>query len=184
MTKPVQGDEDKLLASLAQALIENPDANLQELAQAVGISKATLYRFCRTRELLIERLTRHAADALSHAIRTAGLDGPAPEESLRRLAANCLENPELLLFLMYFWRTGAPIEQQLETEWQLTLDAFFLRGQQAGVFRVDMAAAAMTELWISMLVGLQDAQRRGRIARLGLPALFETAFLHGISRGQ
>lgn len=182
MTKPAQGDDEKLLASLALALVENPKANLQELARAIGISKATLYRFCPTRELLIERLMQHAVAALNRAIHQAELNGPSPKESLKRLGANCLDNHELMLFLMYFWRPGASVEQQMETEWLATLDAFFLQGQQAGVFRIDISAAAMTELWIATLVGLQDAERRGRIARLGLPALLETAFLQGAAR--
>lgn len=182
MTRLAQDDDAKLLASLALALIENPNANLQQLARAIGISKATLYRFCPTRELLIERLMQQAVAALSHAMQQAELDGPEPKESLRRLAARCLDNQELMLFLMFFWRPGTSVEQQMETEWLAALDAFFLRGQQAGVFRIDIAAAAMTELWIATLVGLQDAERRGRVARQGLLALLETAFLHGSIR--
>ena len=182
MARSAQNDEEKLLASLALALIENPQANLQQLARAIGISKATLYRFCPTRELLIERLMQQAVAALTHAIHHAELGGPEPREALGRLAANCLDNQELMLFLMYFWRPGVSIEQQMETEWLATLDAFFLQGQQAGVFRIDIAAAAMTELWIAMLLGLQDAERRCRIARQGLPVLLETAFLHGTIR--
>lgn len=182
MTRLLLGDDAKLLSSLALALIENPNANLQQLARAVGLSKATLYRFCPTRELLIERLMQQAVAALSRAIQQASLNGPEPKESLRRLAANCLDNQELMLFLMFFWRPGGTIEQQMESEWLATLDAFFLQGQQAGVFRIDIAAAAMTELWIATLVGLQDAERRGRVARLGLLALVETAFLQGVAR--
>lgn len=179
MTPSAQDHEEKLLAALALALIEHPNANLQQLARAIGISKATLYRFCATRELLIERLMQRAVTALGQAIHSAELDGPAPKESLRRLAANCLENQALMLFLMYFWRPGSSIEQQMETQWLTTLDAFFLRGQQAGVFRIDISAAAMTEFWIATLVGLQDAERRGRVARQGLAGLLETAFLQG-----
>jgi len=59
------------------------------------------------------------------------------------------------------------------------MDAFFLRGQQAGVFRIDITAAAMTELWLSMAVGLLDAERRGRVARASVAAVMEQSFLHG-----
>src|SRR5690606_38987885 len=100
-------------------------------------------------------------------IRNAELDSHSPLEALRRLAINSLENQELMLFLVYFWRSGTAVEEQIQTEWVAALDAFFLRGQQAGVFRIDIATAAMTELWISMLIGLQDAERRGRVARVG-----------------
>lgn len=182
MTRTTQTGDDRLLAALALAMVEHPRANLHELARATGISKATLYRFCGTRDLLIERLMQHATDAFSQSIRDAGLDQSAPRKALERLAVHSLENPELMLFLIYYCRPGALIEQQAETEWLGALDAFFLRGQQAGAFRIDISAAAMTELWISMVIGLQDAERRGRVARLGLPALLESVFLHGAIR--
>lgn len=182
MTKSTQVEDRKLLAALALAMVEHPRANLQELARATGISKATLYRFCATRDLLIERLMQHTNEALSEAIRNAGLGDTSPPEALRRLVANCLENQELMLFLIYHCRPGASIEEQIQSEWMAALDDFFLRGQQTGVFRIDIAAAAMTEIWMSMLIGLLEAERRGRVARVGLPALFESAFLHGTIR--
>ncbi len=36
------------LSALALALVTQPRASLQDLAKAIGVSKATLYRFCRT----------------------------------------------------------------------------------------------------------------------------------------
>ncbi|MGP1051779.1 hypothetical protein ACJ8PG_22935, partial [Serratia sp. CY68758] len=71
MKKVVYEDDNKLLAALARAIVERPKANLHELAQAVGISKATLYRFCNTRELLTERLIQSASHAISKAIHDA-----------------------------------------------------------------------------------------------------------------
>ncbi|CAB5691447.1 Uncharacterised protein [Delftia tsuruhatensis] len=179
MTSTKQEDEGKLLSALALALLDAPQANLQELARAIGISKATLYRFCPTRDQLIDRLIAHAADTLSRAMRAAEPERSLPLEALRRLSAHCQEHQTLLLFLMYFWRSDVSVVQQIEHEWTSTMDAFFLRGQQAGVFRIDIPAAAMTELWLSMMVGLLDAERRGRVARAGLATLLEQAFLHG-----
>ena len=43
-------EEEKTLAALALAMVDHPRATLQELAKAIGVSKATLYRFCRTRD--------------------------------------------------------------------------------------------------------------------------------------
>lgn len=182
MTRATQGDDDKVLAALAMAMVKHPRSNLQELARATGISKATLYRFCGTRDLLVERLTQHAVEALSQSIRDAELDHSPPLEALKRLAVHTLENQELMLFLIYYFRPSTPAEKQAEAEWFTALDAFFLRGQQAGVFRIDVSAAAMAELWISMLIGLHDAERRGRVARLGLPVLLESMFLQGAAR--
>ncbi|QLF95035.1 winged helix-turn-helix transcriptional regulator [Pseudomonas sp. ABC1] len=171
-------EDNRILVALALALIDNPRASLQELAKAIGISKTTLYRFCRTREQLIERLMTHGAFVLGEAIRTAELDSGPPLEALRRLIANNLEHRELTSFLMYFWKEG-PENLCEDSGWDASLDAFFLRGQREGLFRIDIPAAALTEILVNIMIGLSDAERRGRVARAGLAALIESAFLQG-----
>lgn len=174
-------DDCSILPPLALALVDRPRATLQELAQAVGISKTTLYRYCRTRDQLIQRLIAYSTHTLLDAIQNAHLDDGEPVEALRRLISSNLEHPEATLFLMYFWWRADPPETNVAAEqnWQVTLDSFFLRGQQQGLFRIDITAAALTEIWSSTVVALVDAERRGRVARVGLEALIENAFLNG-----
>ena len=72
MARPTQQqDDESFLVPLALALVAQPRANLQELARAIGISKATLYRYCRTREELIQRLMEHSVHALREGVRYA-----------------------------------------------------------------------------------------------------------------
>lgn len=172
-------EDDRILTSLAMALANNPRATLQTLAKAVGIGKTTLYRFCKTREQLIERLTRHSAHAIDDSIRMADLDKGPPLEALRRLINCHMAHWEQMAFLVYFWR-DSEATWNAESECEAALDAFFLRGQQQGVFRIDIPAAALTEIWGSIWVGLADAARRGRVARSGLEVLAESAFLNGV----
>lgn len=61
------------------------------------------------------------------------------------------------------------------------MDAFFLRGQHEGVFRLDIPAPALTEIWGATIVGIADGARRGRIARAGLATLVDLVFLHGVA---
>lgn len=61
------------------------------------------------------------------------------------------------------------------------LDAFFLRGQQKGVFRIDITAAVFTELFITLVYGMVDAERRGRAASSNSAHTLEQMFLHGAS---
>lgn len=171
-------DDDRILPALALALVDQPRATLQELATAIGVSKATLYRFCRTRQQLIERLINHSAEAFRQAVQASRLECGPPQEALVRLIANHLAHRELTVFLLHYW-WQEDIVGSTEYSWQEALDAFFLHGQQMGVFRIDIAAPALTELWGSILVGLVDAERRGRVARIGLAALVESVFLKG-----
>lgn len=177
---PQLDDNDiRLLASLAEALVTQPRATLQELAQAVGISKASLYRFCRTREQLVEWLVLYSTRTISEMLETAGLDSEPPTDVLKHLIDQHLSHRELSTFLEYYWREGDPDLERQRKQWQRLMDAFFLRGQREGVFRIDISAAALSELWIATMVGLSAAERRGRVARVGLSAIIRSAFLHG-----
>lgn len=56
--------DEKLLKALAVALVDHPAGTLKDIAQAAGVSKATLNRFCGTRANLIEMLLNHASDLM------------------------------------------------------------------------------------------------------------------------
>ena len=102
-------------------------------------------------------------------------------EALRRLNAKHLEHREFTLFLTYYWNeVDKPVEET--AAWEPKVDAFFLRGQQEGVFRIDFSAATLTELWLGTLIALIDGERRGRIPRAALAQLAEQALLHGVIR--
>lgn len=175
-------DDSRILSALALALVDHPRATLQELAQAVGISKATLYRFSRTREQLIQRLATQSYHAMGQAIDQSDLETDPPAEALHKLIANHLQYRELAAFLTHFWNDASrELSDLVVDEWDRKLDAFFLRGQQAGIFRIDVTAATLSELFISVLIGLVDAERRGRVARAGLAGVVESTFLRGVA---
>ena len=176
LVKELKNEDECILTSLVQAMVQQPKASLQELAKMIGISKSTLYRFCHTREQLVERLLAYGTEVFNDAIDTAGLDTDPPLEAFRRLTENNLKHREMATFFMYFWR---PENDNACDKYIDKLDAFFLRGQQEGVFRIDISASALNEIWSSMMVGLIDAERRGRVARAGLAGLLERLFLNG-----
>lgn len=124
-------------------------------------------------------MTAYSHEVFTANIQCAGLDTLEPLEGLKKLTSNSLEHRELTAFTTYYWKEGKDIDY---AEVEATVDAFFLRGQQAGVFRIDVPAPALTEIWVSLLLGLVDAERRGRVARAGLAALVESLFLLGAGR--
>ena len=179
MARPTQQqDDESFLVPLALALVAQPRANLQELARAIGISKATLYRSCRTREELIQRLMEHSVHALREGVRVADLENGPPLEALRRLIDHCLEHRALYAFVTYYWNDVA-VNHGIAAGWESVMDAFFLRGQREGVFRIDISAPALTEICVTLISGIIDAEYRGRVARAGLATLIENAFLNG-----
>lgn len=177
-----RSDDEALLARLALALVDRPRATLQELAQAVGVSRATLYRFSRTREELIDRLMLHATGCMQRAMEEARLDEGPAAEALTRFITGQLEQREMAAFLVYHWQPETIQDERGRTSCDAfleVLDAFILRGQREGVFRIDIAAQAQTEALMALLTGMVDAERRGRVARAGVAAMVEALFLKG-----
>lgn len=174
--------DEKLLKALAIALVDHPRGTFKEIAEAAGISKATLNRFCGTRDKLIEMLMEHGSVIMNQLIENAGLSERPIREALHRLISDHLLHRELLAFLAFQWRPDSLDEDAGGTRWLPygdALDAFFLRGQKEGVFRIDIGAPELTEMFISVVFGLVDAERRGRVARAGMVSVIEQFFMNG-----
>lgn len=85
---------------------------------------------------------------------------------------------------MRFPRDAGPdsLDPAVDGRWQPysdALDAFFLRGQQAGVLRIDITAAVFTVLFLALIYGMVDAERRGRAASSSSAGMLERMFLDG-----
>lgn len=174
--------DEKLLKALAVAIVVHPRGTFRDLAKAAGISKATLNRFCGTRDNLIEILMNHGSGVMSRFIENAGLEKRPVLDALHSLISDHLTHRELLAFLAFQWRPDSleeDVDGALWLPYGAALDAFFLRGQEEGVFRIDIGAPELTEIFISLIFGMVDAERRGRLARARMSALIEQFFLKG-----
>lgn len=181
-TMPLTTHDERLLKALAVAIVDRPRATLKDLAESAGVSKATLHRFCGTRDNLVEMLERYGEAVLEQSITAADLQQSEPLAALRRLIGEHLKHREMLVFLMFQYRPDFLNPEGGGARWQsyiLALDNFFLRGQQQGVFRIDITAAVFTELFTTMIYGLMDAERRGRAASANSASVLEQMFVHG-----
>src|SRR5690606_2613972 len=85
--------------ALAEALARRPGAPMEQLAQAVGISRPTLHRMVSSREELINALERYAYDACARSFDEIDLQSGPATEVLRRLVKELHPNSALFLFL-------------------------------------------------------------------------------------
>lgn len=173
---------DPLLLQLALALVNKPRANLQELAKAVGVSKATLYRFCPTREELIERLLDEATVTVARSLEGCNLEQAPVDVAFKALIASFLESKELTQFLIYHFRPEFLMETNPDRRWldiQKACDKFFLRCQQEGMLRIDISAVALNEIFFGIACSLVEAEHRGRVPRAEMADLIERMFLQG-----
>ncbi|MFK3774993.1 TetR/AcrR family transcriptional regulator [Pseudomonas sp. NPDC089406] len=179
--QPTPHDE-RLIKALANAIVVHPRATLKELAEAAGVSKATLHRFCGTRENLVAMLEQHGERVLNQVIDNAALASAEPQAAIRHLIGEHLKHREMLVFLMFQYRPDTLLGDSEDRRWLAytrAMDAFFLRAQQAGVLRIDISAAVFTEMFLSMIYGMVDAERRGRAASANSAQALEQLFLSG-----
>ncbi len=179
MAQAAPKDDRTLLNALALAMVKQPKASLNELAEAVGIGRMTLYRFAQTREALIERLFEYGISVIEEDLQAAGLDATPPLKALHIMTERCLEHREISQFMIRYCCHAEHEFAEDSIDWDSRMDAFFLRGQQEGIFRIDLPAAVLNEIWTALLLGLVDAEYRGRVARAGLADLIERAFMQG-----
>jgi TetR/AcrR family transcriptional repressor of mexCD-oprJ operon len=176
--------EEALLKALAVALVDYPRGTLKDIAQAAGVSKATLGRHFGTREKLVEMLLDHGTGVINRILTILNTESAPVEDVFRPLIESHFAHREFVAFLTHQWHIDSMNGSGGVIRWQPYrdgIDAFFLRGQRSGVFRIDLGAPVLTELFTSTIAGLVDAERRGRLGRAGMAAQLEQFFLFGAS---
>lgn len=170
----------KLVNALYAAAALRPRASMGELAALAGISRATLHRYCGTRDNLDSQLEQHAKDTLMQILDNSDtLASTEPLAALRQLIHAHLAQGELIAFLASRYPVYMSVQHDLRFYLE-RLDALFFSGQRQGVFRADVTAALLTEMFVSLLHGMVDARQRGRAPRESATVL-ENAFLQGIA---
>lgn len=175
---------DQLLRATASALVDKPFASLQELAKSTGVSEAILCGFFSDRDNLIALLYSGSLEQLDETIAEAHLETGSIGESLKSLTEGLLRNKEFLIFLTHRFELDEEVLRTQKVSWQefqTKIDRFFLRGKFEGSLRNDVSAAAMSEVFIGMLLALINSARVGRIAESEILCSMETMFLKGVN---
>lgn len=178
--------DDKLARALALTIAKRPRANLQQIAASAGISRATLYRLSPTRDGLVDMLSVRADEHLRNALRKAELDRPPFREALVRLTENVVGAREFFLFWSStLWSSMMDSGEGMDdgsapSLYGQAMEDFFLRGQKAGVFRIDMPAKWLATSYDYLLYAAVDSSQRGEVATVGLASLVERTLLGGI----
>lgn len=168
--------DEQLLKSLAIAIIDNPRSTTKELAESIGISKATLHRFCGTRDNLEKMLIEKARISMAEIISIAKKDYSDFLEGFNLLVNAHYKNKEFLRFTKGFQLS---MDEEYWSSYIESLDYFFLNGQKKGVLKIDLNVSFLTELFIATICGMVDGEKSGRLATSGLTDTVEKFYLFG-----
>ena len=176
-------DRERVLRAAADFLGRRPNATQDEIAAAVGVSRATLHRYFAGRAALLEALDELAVTQMHQALKTARLHEDSATDAMRRLVAAC-QPVSPYLALLYSQTQDIDADKSLAgwSDIDAEITALFRRGQQAGEFRPDLTAAWLTEAFYSLVAGAAWAIRIGRVAGRDFTHMITDLLLHGVVR--
>ncbi|MET7621025.1 helix-turn-helix domain-containing protein [Streptomyces sp. NPDC005408] len=176
-------DREQVLRTAAALLSRKSTATMDEVARAAGIGRATLHRHFAGRDALVKALEQLGIQEFEVSIDRARLDEGTADDGLRRLVAEMEPVAELLAFLV----TENQLFEgdQINEGWSrldARVSALFRRGQEQGVFRIDLTPAWLTEALYGLIGTCAWAVMDGRVAKNDFQYMIAELLLGGARR--
>jgi AcrR family transcriptional regulator len=154
------------IVSAARTLLgSNPNATTDDIAQAAGVGRMTLYGHFRTRAALVEAALMDALRAGEEILSSVDLAGDAGEALTRLLESSwelVAESAALLTAAEGVLPAGRVRELHGEPDRRMT--ELIRRGREQGAFRLDLPSAWMVSVVHYILHGAAGEVRAGRLA--------------------
>lgn len=175
-------ESENMLRAAADLLSRRPNATQDEIAAAVGVSRATLHRHFAGKAALLEALDRLAIAQMQEALEVARWREGSATDALRRLVAAC-EPVSGYLSLLYTQSQDYDLDEAQRGWVQIDADIkeLFLRGQRAGEFRPDLSATWLTEALYGLVSCAAWAIENDRAARRDFTVMITNLLLNGVS---
>ncbi len=173
---------EHVLDAGARVLGRDRSAPLSAVAEAAGISRATLHRLYPTREALVEAIVERACGGAAEIFDDVGVDRGPVRETLVTLIHRLVPSAHLWAIALSepvmdqvprFAAESAALEQRLI--------ALLRRGQEEGFLRRDQPAGWMAYFFGMSLGAVSQGVSSGVIAPRDAPALVASAVLDGIA---
>src|SRR6266480_8096395 len=142
-----RADAERSISSIIDAALEalanDPDASMAEIARRAGVVRATVYMHFRTRESLLDAAMEHATGLVAEAIRQAEPNRGEPTEALERVIRATWK--QLSQFHSVLGINISRLSAKELRRRHLPMTTQFIplleRGQAEGVFRSDVSAS-------------------------------------------
>ncbi|MBJ7456258.1 MAG: TetR/AcrR family transcriptional regulator [Thermoleophilia bacterium] len=183
--RDVLRNEARIVAAATHLLADEPEATMQDLADAAGLGRATVYRHFPTREALLEAIGRAAIDEIGSALAGERLHEGDPVAALGRVV-------EVIFVVGDRYRViaeGPPAGKTAEMHARAAaafgpVEALIRRAQGEGALAADVPAE-----WIVAATGALIATgfrqvAAGTVGRDDVPGLVVRTLLRGFAGGR
>jgi TetR/AcrR family transcriptional repressor of mexCD-oprJ operon len=168
----------KAIVTAAAEVLANRGAaaNMADVAAAAGMARATVYRYFRTREALLEGVAEVAVSDAGTRLAEANLESVSPEEALARAVRAFFDVGDYFIVLA---RERVSVEPALRASLiEKPLRRLFARGQKVGVFRSDLPPEWLAGALVSVIEDV--ASKPPSVGRDDTVERVSSLFLDGI----
>jgi TetR/AcrR family transcriptional repressor of mexCD-oprJ operon len=172
-----------ILDAAADLLAERGEPpSMNDVAEAVGVARATVYRYFPTRERLLHDLAAAAVDATATRLAEADLDAVPVAEGIARVArvVAAAGSKYAAVIGQFGPHYNGAAEQQIKTR----IQALLRRGIDDGTFRGDLSAEELVFLLGSLLEAAARMAGEHQVGVEKAAALVTSVFLHGTENRQ
>ncbi|MFI0351487.1 TetR/AcrR family transcriptional regulator [Actinomadura sp. 9N407] len=179
--------EDAILAAATRRLNEDPTVSMAQLAEAIGVSRATLHRHFATREALLHKVALRAVAAWEGIHHDIGLESATSSgdpdvlaTALRGLLRGYIDAIDEYGFaLTDHFIYGLPDVAAWSGRLEELEIGFIAAAQRAGVLRPGLPPRWVSDALYGLLIGAREGLRRGDFARRDAADLLLTTFMRG-----
>lgn len=167
-----------ILDAAAHVLSEHgSSANMADVAAAAGVSRATLYRYYPDREALLAAMASHALADAAARLADAGLERAPVEEAIERIVRAMITVGDRYSVIVREHVKFDPAEA--ERLLGAPMRAVFARGIESGLFRQDISAEVLLELFGGALLAAVKLAERRKLGVEEASAATASVFLDG-----
>ncbi len=132
--------------------LQGEQASMNDVAEAAGVARATVYRYFPNREALLAELALVAVNDVADRLASARIDEVAPEEGVARAVRALVDVGNWFVLLARERRRSDP--ERFERQLTEPIRQLFERGQASGDIRQDITSARLTESLIGLIIGV------------------------------
>jgi TetR/AcrR family transcriptional regulator, mexCD-oprJ operon repressor len=132
--------------------VQGDQASMNDVAEAAGVARATVYRYFPNRETLLDELAQAAVRDVDERLASARIDEVAPEDGIARAVRALVDVGDSFVLLARERLRSDP--ERFERRLTQPLRRLFERGQASGDIREDITSARLTEALIGLIVGV------------------------------
>ena len=175
----------RILDAAVDALNDDPEASMADIARRAGLVRATVYVHFPTREALLEAVTQRAFADVARDIDAAEPERGDPADALARVVATTwrtLGRYHPLIDLNTRHHTHEELHHRHHTVLG-ELQPLIERGQADGVFRSDVPAAWHLAMFMALVHAASGELRAGRVSEKDAEAALVATVVGAVTTG-